>query len=161
MDLTWSLYEAGHRVRFVPDAVCYPIEPRSFTLMSRQLRRWSHGFVQNVWGHWRGVLEVPILRSLVGVALWDAVVASFGFLVLLPILAVLVSPLFLLAYLIDLPALLIPVLVAAIPRGEARLALASMPAFVVLRLINAAFFLEAVWTALVLRRPLTVYEKGH
>jgi len=161
MDLTWSLYEAGHRVRFVPDAVCYPIEPRSFTLMSRQLRRWSHGFVQNVWGHWRGVLEVPILRSLVGVALWDAVVASFGFLVLLPILAVLVSPLFLLAYLIDLPALLIPVLVAAIPRGEARLALASMPAFVVLRLINAAFFLEAVWTALVLRRPLAVYEKGH
>src|SRR6185295_72949 len=27
MDLTWSLYQAGHAVQFVPDAICYPLEP--------------------------------------------------------------------------------------------------------------------------------------
>jgi GT2 family glycosyltransferase len=31
MDLTWSLYRAGHKVRFVSDAVCYPIEPHDST----------------------------------------------------------------------------------------------------------------------------------
>src|SRR5437016_7006516 len=33
MDLTWTLYEAGREGRYVPDAVCYPIEPRTFALM--------------------------------------------------------------------------------------------------------------------------------
>ena len=48
MDLTWSFYQAQRAVRFVPEALCYPIEPNTFGLMSKQLRRWSHGFVQNV-----------------------------------------------------------------------------------------------------------------
>src|SRR5881397_1669054 len=75
MDLTWSLYHAGYEVRFVPKAVCYPIEPRTFRLMGTQLQRWSHGFVQNVKLHWRAVLAVPYLRSAVAVAFWDATVA--------------------------------------------------------------------------------------
>ena len=28
MDLTWSFYHTGYGVRFVPEAVCYPIEPQ-------------------------------------------------------------------------------------------------------------------------------------
>ena len=40
-------------------------------------------------------------------------------------------------------------------------ALASYPAFFVLRAVNAAYFLEALWSELVLRRSLLVYEKGH
>ena len=87
MDLTWAFYEAGQEVRFVPEAVCYPIEPRTFTLMGKQLRRWSHGFVQNVKLHWRGLLHVPYLRSAVAVAFWDATIAAALYLVLLPLLA--------------------------------------------------------------------------
>lgn len=30
MDLTWSLYRLGHKVRFVPEAASYPIEPPTF-----------------------------------------------------------------------------------------------------------------------------------
>ena len=48
MDLTWTLYAAGRKVRFVPEAVCYPIEPHDFHFLRCQLRRWSHGFIQNV-----------------------------------------------------------------------------------------------------------------
>ena len=48
MDLTWTLYQGGSKVRFMPDAVCYPIEPHNLDLMRKQLRRWSHGFIQNV-----------------------------------------------------------------------------------------------------------------
>jgi biofilm PGA synthesis N-glycosyltransferase PgaC len=162
MDLTWRFYQKGHKVRFVPDSICEPIEPHNFTFMKKQLRRWSHGFVQNARLHWKGMLGVPYLRSMVGVALWDAVIASVAFLLLIPVLAVILgNPLLLLAYVIDVPAVLVPVALAGISRKEMRRVLASLPAFYVLRIVNSFFFLEALWTELVLRRPLTKYEKGH
>jgi cellulose synthase/poly-beta-1,6-N-acetylglucosamine synthase-like glycosyltransferase len=162
MDLTWTFYQAGHEVRFVPEAVCYPLEPRSFRLMGAQLRRWSHGFVQNVRLHWRGLLTVPFLRSAVAVAFWDATIAAAVYLVLLPILAVLfASPWILLGYVIDAPAVLVPVLAGAARRGEIRRAIASLPAFFLLRTVNAVFFLRAVCAELLLGRSLHLYEKGH
>jgi poly-beta-1,6-N-acetyl-D-glucosamine synthase len=39
--------------------------------------------------------------------------------------------------------------------------LVSVPSFFVLRFVNAAFLLRALWLELVMRRPLRVYEKGH
>jgi poly-beta-1,6-N-acetyl-D-glucosamine synthase len=161
MDLTWSLHEAGHGVRFVPEAVCYPIEPHDFGFLSKQLRRWSHGFVQNVRLHRRGVLEVPWLRMIVAVALWDATIAAAAYLFVIPLLALLFDPLFLLAYLIDWPAVAVPVLYAAAKRGETGRAAASLPAFFLLRFVNAVFLLKALWSELVRGRSLTVYEKGH
>lgn len=162
MDLTWSLYQAGHEVRFIPEAVCYPIEPRTMTLMGKQLRRWSHGFIQNVKRHWRGLLAVPYLRSAVAVAFWDAILASVAFLALLPLLAIVLrSPWVLLGYVIDAPVLLVAVLPEAVRRREVGRALASIPAFFVLRLVNAVFFLRAAFAELLLGRSFRTYEKGH
>ena len=76
MDLTWNFYHAGHGVRFIPGAICYPIEPQTYEFMSKQLKRWSHGFVQNVKLHWRELLDEPYLRTMIAVSLWDAFVAS-------------------------------------------------------------------------------------
>ncbi len=89
MDLTWTLYQRGNAVRFVPEAVCYPMEPHNYAFLRKQLRRWSHGFVQNVRLHWRGLLRFPFLRSAVAVACWDALIASVVYLLLLPLLALL------------------------------------------------------------------------
>lgn len=161
MDLTWSFYQAGHGVRFIPEALCFPIEPHDFHFMGKQLKRWSHGFVQNVKLHWRGLLEVPFLRMTVAVALWDATFASVAYLFLLPLLAILVNPLFLLLYLIDIPAVIVPVLYKAIRRKEVVRAIASLPGFFVLRQVNAVFLLKAIWLEIVMGRPLRVYEKGH
>jgi cellulose synthase/poly-beta-1,6-N-acetylglucosamine synthase-like glycosyltransferase len=161
MHLTWTLYAADRKVRFVPEAVSYPIEPHNLEFMGKQLRRWSHGFVQNVRLHWRSVLELGYLRSIVAVGFWDALLASIAYLVLLPVLAVLVDPLVLVAYLIDAPVVLVPVLWQAIGRGETGRALASFPSFFLLRIVNGAFLLGAVWREFVVRRPLLVYEKGH
>ncbi len=80
MDLTWSAYQLGHQVRFVADAVCFPIEPHNFHFMRKQLKRWSHGFIQNVRLHWRGIMKLPFLRSVILVMCWDATVASLVFL---------------------------------------------------------------------------------
>lgn len=162
MDLTWTFHAQGYKVRFIPEAVCYPIEPHDFNFMGKQLKRWSHGFVQNVRLHWTDILPMPMLRNIVGVAMWDAVIASFVYLLVLPILAVVLqNPWLLLAYVFDLPALLVPVLTKAWGRGEVWRALASMPSFFVLRTVNAVYMLEAIVTEVVLRKPLLVYEKGH
>lgn len=162
MDLTWSFYQSGLGVRFVPGAVCYPIEPHDYEFLGKQLKRWSHGFVQNVQLHWRGLVHVPYLRSAVAVSLWDATLAAAVYLLVLPVLAIaLRNPWLLLGYVIDAPAIAVPVLAGAIPRGEAGKALASIPAFLVLRTVNALFFLRAVWSEVVLRRSFHVYEKGH
>ncbi|HKF79296.1 MAG TPA: glycosyltransferase [Thermoleophilaceae bacterium] len=161
MDLTWTLYQRGWKVRFVPQAVCYPIEPCNLDLLRKQLRRWSHGFVQNVKLHWRGVLGLGYLRSMVALAFWDSAIASVAYLFAIPLLAAFVSPLFWLAYVVDGPVLLLPVVVDARKRHEIRRAFASFPAYFPLRVANAVMMLKAVVFELVLRRPLLVYEKGH
>ena len=162
LDLTWSMYIARKKVRYIPSAVCYPIEPHNYTFMYKQLRRWSHGFVQNVRLHWKALLEVPHLRAFVAVAMWDAAIASLVYLLALPLLAIVfASPLPLLGYLVDLPVVAIPVLLGAARRRELPRALLSLPAFLVLRILNAALLLEAIVSELVLRRPLRTYEKGH
>jgi biofilm PGA synthesis N-glycosyltransferase PgaC len=161
MDLTWTLYRAGHGVKFVPEALCYPIEPHDLRFLAKQLRRWSHGFVQNVRLHRRDLLDLGFLRSAVAVALWDSILASLAYLVVLPVLAITISPAFLLAYLIDAPVVLVPVLHQAVRRRELGRALASMPGFFALRVVNAFFMLTALWRELVVGRPLLVYEKGH
>lgn len=161
MDLTWSFYRAGWKVRFVPEAVCYPLEPHNLEFMRKQLRRWSHGFVQNVRLHWRGVLHLGYLRSLVAIACYDALIASLAFLVALPVLAVVVSPWFLLGYVLDAPAVIIPVALAGAQRNELCRVMVSFPCFYVLRLLNAMMVLKAIWLEALMRRPLLVYEKGH
>jgi biofilm PGA synthesis N-glycosyltransferase PgaC len=162
MDLTWGFYQSGYGVRFMPEAVCYPIEPHDLAFMSKQLKRWSHGFLQNVRLHWRGLVHVPYLRSAVAVSLWDATLAATLYFIALPLLAVaFANPWLLLGYVIDAPAIAVPVLVGAAKRGETLKALASLPAFLVLRVVNAMFFLRAAWTELVLRKSFRVYEKGH
>jgi biofilm PGA synthesis N-glycosyltransferase PgaC len=80
---------------------------------------------------------------------------------LIPFLAIFVQPLFLLGYLIDLPAIVVPVMYKAFQRKEVVRALASLPGFFVLRFVNAVFLLKALWLEFVMKRPLLVYEKGH
>ena len=160
MDLTWSLYERGWRVRFIPAAVCYPIEPNSWQFLAKQLRRWSHGFVQNIRLHWRGILGLRYLRSTVAIAGFDALFAPAATLFLLPLLAILVSAWYALGYVIDLPVVAIPVLTGAWRRRETWRALASLPCYFMLRLANCWFMLRAVLDEARGRR-LATYEKGH
>ncbi len=161
MDMTWALYDRGHGVRFVADAISFPIEPRNLGFLRRQLRRWNHGFVQNIIVHRETIMRQPFLRSAVTVALWDAAIASLAFLFLLPAMAIAISPWWLLGYLIDLPPILVPVLMSAAARGEIGLALRSIPGFLVMRWVNALSILRALFVELVARRRLHVFEKGH
>jgi hypothetical protein len=70
-------------------------------------------------------------------------------------------PWVLLGYFIDAPAILVPRLIGVVPRREFARAFVSLPAFFVLRLVNGAYFLEAIWSEWFRRRRYRVYEKWH
>ncbi len=162
MDLTWTFYERGYHVRFVQEAVCYPIEPCTFAFLKKQLRRWSHGFVQNIGFHWRSVIAISYLNQMIAVATWDAFLASFVYLLAFPLLALLYrNPLFLLGYIVDAPIILVPALYMGLVRKEPMKVIMSFPAFFVLRVVNCLFILEAFLSEWILQRRLTTYEKGH
>ncbi len=110
---------------------------------------------------WREVIAQPYLRAMIAIGLCDATVASLAYLVVLPLLALTIHPLFLLGYLVDLPAIAIPVIAKGVQRGELARVLVSLPCFLLMRLVNAVFMLKAVWAEFVVGRPLLVYEKGH
>lgn len=162
MDLTWSYYQKGYKVRFLPEAVSYPIEPHNFLFMRKQLKRWSHGFVQNVKVHWRAILEIPYLRSFIMVAFWDAIIASIAYLIVLPLIALLFrNPFILVGYIIDVPVVLLPAIYTGKKRHEVSQVIASVPFFFILRTLNAFYILEAIFKELVIKRSFKTYEKGH
>jgi biofilm PGA synthesis N-glycosyltransferase PgaC len=130
--------------------------------MRKQLRRWSHGFMQNVQLHWSNLMSLGYLRSVVGVALWESTVASIIYLGIVPLTAIVYrNPLILLMYVLDGPALMVPVLTKAAARREFWKAAASLPSFFVIRVVNCLFVLEAIWSEFIVGRRLVVYEKGH
>lgn len=162
MDLTWSFHKKNFNVRFIPDAVCYPIEPNNFHFMHKQLKRWSHGFVQNLQLHWRDVVKIPYLNYIIAVSAWDAIMGGLLYTIVLPVLTIVFqNPLLLLGYFIDTPITLVPVFYKGLQRKEGMKALASFPSFLVLRMVNSYYILEAFWTELVMRKRFSVYEKGH
>lgn len=162
MDLTWQFYRHGYRVRYVPEAVCYPTEPRSFGMLRRQLRRWLHGFAQCLKANFPALIEQRFLRTMTGLAVTEGLLLLSLHMLILPTLAIVLrNPFVLLAYGFDLPIIVLPVLMAARRRGEMRLALASIPSFLVLRTVNSFFLFEALWSELIMKRRLKVFEKGH
>ena len=163
MDLTWTLYRAATGCASSPRRSRYPIEPHDFDFMGKQLRRWSHGFVQNVRLHWRSLLELGYLRSMVAVAL----LGRDGGVVRLPGAAAGAGDPGRPAGPARLPgrcarSCSCPVLWQAVGRGEAGRALGELPEL--LRPADRQRRLHAQRRSgdeLVVGRPLLVYEKGH
>ena len=162
MDLTWTFYRAGYAIRFVPDAVCYPIEPHTHRTCAR-----SSGVGRMASFRTSGCTGKACSRSrsCAPPLPWRSGTRAshrVAYLLALPVLALVMGSFWpLLGYVIDAPAILVPVLVAAKRRQETWKALTSLPAFFVLRAVNAVFFIRALWLEVAMNRPLLVYEKGH
>ena len=161
MDLTWTMYRQGYEVCFAKDAVSYPIEPHSFEFLAKQLKRWSHGFMQNIRLHWREILPDRTLCLLVTIAMIDAVMAPLLYLIALPLMSLLVSPAYAWGYVFDLPIIAVPLLISGRERSQFTRSVCALPAFLVMRQVNAYFMLRAFWSEFVLGRSFRQYEKGH
>ena len=162
MDLTWSYYSKGERVTYVDKAYCYPIEPHNFSFLRKQLKRWSHGFIQNVILHWNDWTHTPVLREQVLVGLSDAIIAGILYLVCTPLFIILRDPLPLAyMYLSDAAFIALPVLWKGYRLRILRKCLSSLPFYFILRIVNSLHLFEALIRELVFNRSLKTYEKGH
>ena len=56
-DLTFRVYLAGYKVRYVPDAECYEEAVESWRNYWRQRYRWAKGHMQCAFKHWLNVLK--------------------------------------------------------------------------------------------------------
>jgi biofilm PGA synthesis N-glycosyltransferase PgaC len=71
MDLTWSLYRAGYKTTFCHHALAYTYDPETFTVYTKQMRRWASGFFQNFQAHKHEVFRSPGAMLVVGSLLFD------------------------------------------------------------------------------------------
>jgi cellulose synthase/poly-beta-1,6-N-acetylglucosamine synthase-like glycosyltransferase len=71
MDLTWSLYRAGYTTTFCHRALAYTYDPETFSVYTKQMRRWASGFFQNFQQHRREVFRSPASMLVVGSLLFD------------------------------------------------------------------------------------------
>ena len=71
MDLTWSLYRAGYKTTFCHTALAYTYDPETFTVYTKQMRRWASGFFQNFQAHRDLVFRSPASLLVVGSLLLD------------------------------------------------------------------------------------------
>jgi cellulose synthase/poly-beta-1,6-N-acetylglucosamine synthase-like glycosyltransferase len=71
MDLTWNLYEAGYKSTFCHQALAYTYDPETFSVYTKQMRRWASGFFQNFQTHYGQVLRSPSALLVVGSLLFD------------------------------------------------------------------------------------------
>jgi biofilm PGA synthesis N-glycosyltransferase PgaC len=163
MDLTWTLYERGKIVRYNHDALCLPLEPENLNMLSKQLRRWSHGYLQNIRLHWKKMKKIPVLREQVIAALCDAFLGSIVLIVVLPLNLILFhDPLTILyALLADVSFISIPPIVRGYKMKMVQKVLSSLPFFLLIRLVNMYFFYNAFISEFLLNKSLTKYEKGH
>ncbi len=161
MDLTWELHAHGEKVVYVPEAVCYPLDPPTWRVYRQQVNRWAVAFYQNVRLHRKALRGRPLLQMLVAVALLDILVAPLY-----------VAGLFLSAYywgargvgtLVGIDALLMagPLLLGAVRRHRVRDALLSFPFVYVNRVANLWISWQALIRVWVLGDTGKVWEKGH
>lgn len=161
MDLTWELHANGQRVVYVPDAVCYSLEPPNWRIYRGQVERWASGFYQNVRIHRRTLLRQPRLLALVAAALIDLMIAPLY-------LAAIGLALYLgewrivgAAVAIESTCFAIPVLIGAARKGCLWEAVRALPFSFLIRFASLWIYWKALVQEWVLGRRLTVWEKGH
>ncbi|MDH3277981.1 MAG: glycosyltransferase family 2 protein [Nitrosopumilus sp.] len=163
MDLTWTFYEQGKKIRFNPDNYCYPIEPDTLKMMGKQLTRWSHGLFQNLKLHWPKIKKIPTLREVVIAAIADVFIGGAIAFVVGPAVAILLGDPWLLIYGIssDFAFISVPVMWKGWKLKQLRKVLSSLPSFYLLRWVNGYHLYKAAIKEYLLHKTLTKYEKGH
>lgn len=162
MDVNWEFLINGHRVEFVPSAICFSMDPPNFRVFHRQVSRWTRGFLQCFSAHRHhlrrnaklglfalaNILEAILTPTYAVVALWALV--TWGWLAFAYLCA------------LDIVITLSPVLAGARQfRVPLRFVFRSIPGFYRNRAVYSLVMLESILLEWVLQRKLTVWRRGH
>lgn len=165
IDYTLSQHRLGNRAEYVNDAVAYAAEPETMRFMRTQLKRWKSGHAQSVRKHLPGLVRRrPMVAFWLFLQAWE--VAILPLIVVLPFLAIqhhVATRLVLWAVVGELVTFWGPVLVGCRARGfPVHRAFLAYPSWWALKALNLEADLRHwVPEVLCLRKPFSVYEKGH
>ncbi len=167
MDLTWGYLARKEKVAYVPNAICYPIEPETFPIFKAQIRRWYRSFFQNIAIHKRNIFTFknPVLSLIILTGLLDGTIfpLMFGTSIYFSIHSKsFMVKLICIWILFDLIVVLIPILIKGYKIKKLKVAVLSIPFFLfVTRWVNSFFFFESFIKEWILKKRLSVWEKGH
>ncbi|MEF8799335.1 MAG: glycosyltransferase family 2 protein [Candidatus Bipolaricaulota bacterium] len=160
MDVTWEILKVGKKVKFVSDALCYPVSPSDYPTYKAQVERWYRGFFQNVKSHGLTLLRNKrvaffvtwnIINGLffpLQIGFVSFLLFRFGAVVLLGVLSGLA---FLVSY----------SLLKARRFGLTTRTLTSLPAYLFVLVVNSYIFFRSFWLEWFRKENLRVWEKGH
>jgi biofilm PGA synthesis N-glycosyltransferase PgaC len=163
MDMTWRILEDGFDVRFASDAVCRVVDPPNYATLSRQITRWSHGFLQNIKVRHFNLFRPNPKLGLVAYfyLLWQFIGPlwlpfTVWFVVADPVRASLWLAAFYAAIIVG----------PGVYRGyrlgfPPRLVIRSVIPLFIIQFVNIYYFGKAVWNEWIRGVSLTHWEKGH
>lgn len=161
MDLTASYHRDGHKMRFVQEAVCRPVEPFNWKTYSAQLTRWSAAWFQNVSVHWK-TYATRRVGFFALISYLDAGVGGVMYLILPLLFLILGWQQWLIGFLVgDVLLISIPIIYMGRKLNMTKLAIMSIPFLFFLRYLNIYFWFRALWKEWILGDHLNVYVKGH
>ncbi len=166
LHLTWKLQTVVHsRGTYVEKAVCYPVDPPTWSIYIQQVDRWSRAFFQNIRLFWKSLHKKPMLAAFVAAAVLD------GF--LFPLVAG-VAVYAMVAGAMDgrltwvglVAGLDVAIVATFTVRGGIRMhclatAVMSIPFYYLLRAINVCVWWRSLFLEIILRRHLNRWRKGH
>ncbi|QQS15810.1 MAG: glycosyltransferase family 2 protein [Candidatus Moraniibacteriota bacterium] len=160
MDLTWELLDKGKEVAFVGEAMCYPVDPPSFSILVAQLNRWYCGYLQCMKVR-RGRFRNWKLGLL---AYWYILDFMFGWVTFVVGLSLYTGSLFRggsIALLLQVLLLFSVCSVKGFMMGRLRTVLVSFFCYFPILIINACVLWRALWLEIILGRNLGKWQKGH
>jgi cellulose synthase/poly-beta-1,6-N-acetylglucosamine synthase-like glycosyltransferase len=169
IDYTLSQHSKGRKAIYVPEAVARAAEPDTMAFMRTQLKRWKTGHAKSVRTHYFGLVKKRPLVAL-WVSLQAAEIMISPLIFLMPILAFLNGALLnLLGWfaMTEFFIFVLPVLYGCKTRNySVKKAFKAYPSYWALKVLNFEadmryWIPEMILVPLKLKKPFTVYEKGH
>lgn len=178
MDLTWQLLTEGKKVRFCPDAVCYPKDPYNWKTYRGQVSRWLRSFFQNMsvykkdiwknkklgiflyWYMIEGVMGIIFYGLLV----WSLIFPPSGYIVVTSPIGLIIPMKFIIPgmFVFSISIMSLSAFYQAhILKVSKWDVLKGIPCYLVTSLLNCAMFFEAFLVEWILRKKLDTWEKGH
>lgn len=167
MALTWKAHFAKKKIKFIPEALCYPKDPSNWKQYRAQVKRWHRGFLQCVSDYspylWKKPrLFIFVLYYLLSGIIHPFLTGTFFYLFLKSVWQqnFLISLAFGL-FSVEILIVAFTILLAGVRYKLLREALFAIPLYWLVSPLDSYLFLRAVVEEWILKKRLNVWEKGH
>ena len=171
MALTWKAHLEKKKIKFIPNAVCYPKDPSNWKQYKGQVMRWNRGFLQCVkeyklsliknprlcffviWYLLSGIIQPLFLGFFIWYMIWFFSMKAYQ--------GEIIFVLIFFGLLFEMLIVFSFIVIAGIRYKHFKIALTSFPYYWLIGPVDACLFINAFLQEWVFGRKLESWEKGH